>query len=102
MQSEQSAAPRLHEVDTGVAALRRIAVIPALNEEDSIARVIAEIGTADPGFEVVVVDDGSTDSTAQIAGEAGARVVRLPYNIGIGGAVQTGLQYAREHDFDIA
>jgi glycosyltransferase involved in cell wall biosynthesis len=102
MQSEQIAAPRSHEVDTRVAALRRIAVIPALNEEDSIARVIAEIGAADPGFKAIVVDDGSTDRTAQIAAEAGAHVVRLPYNIGIGGAVQTGYQYARDNGFQIA
>jgi glycosyltransferase involved in cell wall biosynthesis len=102
MQSEQIAAPRSPEVDSRVAALRRIAVIPALNEEDSIAGVIAEIRAADPGFEAIVVDDGSTDRTAQVAAAAGAHVVRLSYNLGIGGAVQTGLQYARDHDFDIA
>src|SRR5439155_26119654 len=102
MQSEQIAAPRSHEVDSRVAALRRIAVIPALNEEDSIAGVIAEIRAADPGFEVIVVDDGSTDRTAPRARAAGAHVVRHPYNPGIGGAVQTGLQYARDHGFDVA
>jgi len=102
MQSEQIAAPRSREVDSRVAALRRIAVIPAFNEEDSIAGVIAEIRAADPDLEIVVVDDGSTDGTSDIAAEAGAHVVRLPYNLGIGGAVQTGLQYARDHDFDVA
>jgi hypothetical protein len=102
MQSEQVAAPSSPKIDSRVAALRRIAVIPALNEEDSIAGVIAEIRAADPGFEVIVVDDGSKDRTAQVAEAAGAHVVSLPYNLGIGGAVQTGLQYARDHHFDIA
>jgi glycosyltransferase involved in cell wall biosynthesis len=85
-----------------MAALRRIAVIPALNEEDSIAGVIREMQAADPGFEVVVVDDGSTDRTAQRARVAGAHVIRLPFNLGIGGAVQTGLQYARDNGFEVA
>jgi hypothetical protein len=51
---------------------------------------------------VIVVDDGSTDRTARVAAAAGALVVRHPFNLGIGGAVQTGLKYAREHDFDIS
>jgi glycosyltransferase involved in cell wall biosynthesis len=102
MKSEQIAAPGSQEIDSRVAALRRIAVIPALNEEDSIAGVISELSAADPGFEVIVVDDGSTDRTAQFAAAAGAQIVRHPYNLGIGGAVQTGLQYARDHDFDVA
>jgi glycosyltransferase involved in cell wall biosynthesis len=102
MQSEQIAAPSSPKVDSRVAALRRIAVIPALNEEDSIAGVIAEIRAADPGFEVIVIDDGSKDRTAQVAAAAGAHVVSHPYNLGIGGAVQTGLQYARDHRFDLA
>jgi glycosyltransferase involved in cell wall biosynthesis len=84
------------------AALRCIAIVPVLNEEDSIGAVIAEIRAADPEFVIVVVDDGSTDRTASIAAGAGARVLRLPFNLGIGGAVQTGYQYAREHGFDVA
>ena len=102
MQREQIAAPSSPKVDSRIAALHRLAVIPAFNEEDSIAGVIAEIRAADPGFEAVVVDDGSKDRTADVAEAAGAHVVRHPYNLGIGGAVQTGLQYARDHDFDVA
>jgi glycosyltransferase involved in cell wall biosynthesis len=102
MRSEQIAAPGTKNVDPRVAALRRIAILPALNEETSIAGVIAEIRAADPGFEVIVVDDGSKDRTAQVAAAAGAHVVRHPYNLGIGGAVQTGLQYARDEGFDVA
>jgi glycosyltransferase involved in cell wall biosynthesis len=77
-------------------------IIPARNEADSVAAVISEIRAADPDLDIVVVDDGSTDRTAQAAEAAGAIVLRLPYNLGIGGAVQTGYQYARENDFDIA
>jgi len=82
--------------------LRRIALVPAHNEERSVASVVDEIKSFDPDFEVLVIDDGSTDRTAEAAESAGAQVVRLPYNLGIGGAVQTGIQYAREHGFDLA
>ena len=102
MKTKQIAAPGSQRIEPRVAALRRIAILPALNEETSIEGVIAEVRAADPGFEVIVVDDGSTDRTAEIAAAAGAHVVRHPYNLGIGGAVQTGLQYARDQGFDIA
>jgi glycosyltransferase involved in cell wall biosynthesis len=82
--------------------LRRIAIVPALNEERSIAGVIAEIRAADREFDVIVIDDGSTDRTSAVAEQSGAHVITLPFNLGIGGAVQTGYQYARDHDFDLA
>ena len=85
-----------------LAALRRLAIIPAYNEAEVIASVIDEIRNVDSEFEVVVVDDGSTDGTAQIAEQAGARTVRLPFNLGIGGAMQTGYQYARDRGFQLA
>jgi len=52
-----------------------------------------------PGFDVLVVDDGSTDETSLVAQHEGARVVRHPFNLGIGGAVQTGFQYARDNGY---
>ncbi len=79
-----------------------IAIVPAFNEEDAIARVIEEIRAYDPDLEIVVVDDGSNDRTAEAARAAGAHVPRLPFNLGIGGAVQTGLRYAHENGFDLA
>ena len=76
--------------------------MPALNESGSIARVIDEIRAFDPRFEIVVVDDASADRTPQIAAAKQAHVVQLPFNLGIGGAVQTGFRYAYEHGFDLA
>jgi glycosyltransferase involved in cell wall biosynthesis len=82
-------------------SVRRAAVVPAFNEEETIAGVIAEIRAVDPGMEIIVVDDASFDRTPVIAAEAGARVLRLACNLGIGGAVQTGFQAARELECDI-
>ena len=84
-----------------LATVRRAAVVPAWNEAETIAGVIAEIRAVDPGMEIIVVDDGSYDKTAVIAAEAGARVLRLACNLGIGGAVQTGFQAARELECDL-
>src|SRR5919197_672557 len=82
--------------------VRRIALVPAHNEARTVGGVVEEIKSFDPDFEVLVIDDGSTDRTAEVAENAGAQIVRLPYNLGIGGAVQTGIQYARDHGFDLA
>jgi len=89
-------------VTQGLDGLRRVAIVPAYNEEGAVARVIDELRAFDPGLEVVVVDDGSSDGTAEAARARGARVLQLPFNLGIGGAVQTGFRYAWEHDFDLA
>jgi len=84
------------------ARVRTIAIVPAFNEEGSLGTVLEEIRAADPELDVVVVNDGSTDATARRAAAAGAAVVTLPFNVGIGGAVQTGYQYALERGFDVA
>lgn len=82
--------------------LRTLAIVPAYNEEGSVGTVLEEIRAADPELRIVVIDDGSSDATAAVASRAGTSVVSLPFNVGIGGAMQTGYQYALEHGFDIA
>lgn len=82
--------------------MRRIAVVPAFNEQQNLGRVIEEIRAFDPGLDIVVVDDGSVDATAAVARQHGATVLVLPFNLGIGGAVQTGFRYAFEHEYDLA
>ena len=76
--------------------------MPALNEAATIGRVIQEIREVAVGFDVVVVDDGSDDGTGAIAEAAGALLLRLPFNLGIGGAVQTGFRYALANGYDVA
>jgi glycosyltransferase involved in cell wall biosynthesis len=96
------AAPHLAAPDVRLGELKRLAIVPAYNEEESVGRVIDEIRGFDPGFDIVVVDDGSVDRTAGVAVDRGVHVVRLPFNLGIGGAVQTGYRFALEHGYDIA
>jgi glycosyltransferase involved in cell wall biosynthesis len=81
---------------------RYLAIVPAHNEAEAIADTVAEIHRFAPDFDVIVIDDGSTDATAGRAEAAGAMVVRLPFNLGIGGAVQTGYLYAQEHGYEVA
>jgi glycosyltransferase involved in cell wall biosynthesis len=81
---------------------RHLAIVPAHNEAGAITATVEEIHRCAPDFDVLVVDDGSTDLTASLAEGAGAKVVRLPFNLGIGGAVQTGYLYAQENDYDVA
>jgi glycosyltransferase involved in cell wall biosynthesis len=76
-----------------------LAVVPAYNEVGTIARVVTAIHAQAPEFDVVVIDDGSTDDTAAVARDAGAKVVRHPFNLGIVGAVQSGFTYALEHGY---
>jgi glycosyltransferase involved in cell wall biosynthesis len=85
---------------------RALVVIPCLNEEAALPRVVADVRAAAAALPaeitVLVVDDGSTDGTARLARALGVRVVRLCRNLGIGGAVQTGLRVAAREGFDCA
>jgi glycosyltransferase involved in cell wall biosynthesis len=81
---------------------RTVAVVPAFNEAGAIGRVVEEIRAFDHEIDVVVVDDASTDETAAVAEERGAIVLRLPFNVGIGGAVQTGFRFALAEGYDTA
>ena len=79
---------------------RCLAVVPAYNEQDSILGVIQSLREHASDFDILVIDDGSTDDTLRLAEAAGAHVLRLPYNLGIGGAVQAGFTFALEHGYD--
>ena len=80
----------------------RLVIVPAFNEEDNIGQVVDDILRSGLGFDVVVIDDGSHDRTSEIARAHGARVITLPFNLGIGGAVQTGLKFAHRYGYDVA
>jgi hypothetical protein len=75
-------------------------IIPAYNEQGAIRHVVTSVRHAVPQADVLVINDGSKDNTAQEAEAGGAIVVQHPFNLGIGGAVQTGLKFARDQDYD--
>jgi len=79
-----------------------VAIVPAWNETAAIGGVVDEILAFDPTIHVVVVDDASDDETASVAQRHGANVLPLLFNVGIGGAVQTGFRYARDEGYEIA
>jgi glycosyltransferase involved in cell wall biosynthesis len=81
---------------------RILVIIPAFNEEESVGRVVGEVGAYFPQADILVVNDGSTDLTSTKARAGGALVVDLPFNIGIGGTMQAGYKYAYEKGYDIA
>jgi glycosyltransferase involved in cell wall biosynthesis len=81
---------------------KTLIIIPALNEEASIARVIDRIRTHAPWADIAVINDGSSDRTGEIAAANGAFVLAMPYNVGIGAAVQAGFQYAARHGYAVA
>lgn len=81
--------------------MRKLVFIPAWNEENSIQAVIADAREHVPGADLMVVDDGSTDRTADLARRAGALVASLPFNQGVGAAHQTAYIYALRHRYEI-
>lgn len=85
-----SMVPRKHDT---------LVIMPAWNESESIGNTIREIYEFAPPCDVVVVDDGSRDNTAAVARSAGARVLQLPFNMGVGGAMRTGFKYAKKSGY---
>lgn len=80
---------------------RNLVIMPAYNEQDSVGRVVEALHLHLPDFDIIVIDDGSTDATARCV-PAYARVVSLPFNLGIGGAMQTGYRFAAMHGYEVA
>jgi len=81
--------------------MKIMVVVPAYNEEKNIYKVVASVKKCHPEIDVVVVNDGSKDNTCFEAKRAGAFVIDLPQNLGIGGAVQTGYLYGKRNDYDV-
>lgn len=79
--------------------MRALVIIPAYNEEESIVSVVQSVKAA--GFDYLVINDGSRDRTLALCREHGINVLDLPRNLGIGGAVQAGHLYARQHGYDV-
>jgi len=78
-----------------------LVVIPAYNEEKNIARVLDDVKKQDILLDILVVNDGSKDNTVKIAQAHGALVLDLPTNLGIGGARQAGLIFAKENNYNL-
>lgn len=81
---------------------RVLVIMPAWNEEETIGATIDDLRAQAPWVDLVVINDGSTDSTAQVARQAGAFVIDLPYNMGVGAAMRTGYKYALRMEYDVA
>ena len=79
-----------------------LAIVPAYNESHSIGSTLKELVGTVPSLDVLVVDDGSLDGTAESAAAHGATVLRLPYNLGIGGALRTGFRWAVANGYERA
>ncbi len=82
--------------------MKILMIVPAYNEEKNLPRVIRDLREHIPYADIAVVNDGSRDATASIASGLGVKVLSLPFNLGIGGAMQTGYKYAMQHNYDIA
>src|ERR1035437_6388957 len=81
---------------------RGVVLIPAFNEAAALPRLLAEVQRELPALQAVVINDGSSDQTAAVARRADVHVLDLPYNLGVGGAIQVGFQFALHRGFDYA
>lgn len=82
---------------------RVLVIIPAFNEAEAIGAVLQSLSTNVPQYDVLVIDDGSSDDTAGVVGRfERVKLIRLPYNLGIGSTMQTGYKYAHRNDYDVA
>src|SRR6478735_1531827 len=79
-----------------------LVIVPAWNEEQNVGTTVREILATGRDYDVAVVDDGSMDATAAVAREAGAIVLSLPFNLGVGGAMRTGFTYAKRMGYERA
>lgn len=82
--------------------MKCLIIIPAFNEASNIEKVVDNLTINYPQYDYVIVNDGSSDETEKICINRGYEILKLPINLGIGGAVQTGYCYARDNDYDVA
>jgi glycosyltransferase involved in cell wall biosynthesis len=82
--------------------MKILVIIPAYNEAENIERVAGDLREHFPGGDIIVINDGSRDDTSRVARSLGLHVIDLPHNLGIGGAVQTGIKYGYLHRYDTA
>jgi len=82
--------------------MKIIIIVPAYNEEKSLHGVVQDLRNHVPQADILVVNDGSRDRTEMVARDLGVKVLGLPFNLGIGGAMQTGYRYAEQNGYDIA
>lgn len=81
--------------------MKTLVAVPAYNEESNVSQVVNSIKSCHPGVDIIVINDGSVDNTGTKAKSAGARVLELSQNLGIGGAVQTGYLFAARNNYDV-
>ncbi|MBN1285633.1 MAG: glycosyltransferase family 2 protein [Anaerolineae bacterium] len=81
---------------------KTLVIIPAFNEEASLAHVVGRIREHAPWADIAVVNDGSEDRTGSIADDLGVIVLHMPFNVGIGATMQTGFMYAARHGYEAA
>lgn len=93
---------KLSITDIPVSSKRILIIVPAYNEERNITATINEIFGEQLPVSIVVINDGSWDQTSHQANQCGVFVIDLPFNLGIGGAVQTGFKFALKNDYDVA